>query len=65
MRSQRLLHKLNRLILNDMLNMLRIIVMMYHIILKVRGTIIVVDCCWRARNLMMMYLGYPTINTGC
>ena len=63
MRSQRLLHKLNRLILNDMLNMLRIIVMMYHIILKVRGTIIVVD--WRARNLMMMDLGYPTINTGC
>ena len=60
MRSQGLLHQLNSLILNDVLNVFRIVVVVYHS-LKV-GTNVVG---WRAYNLVMD-LGYTrSINVGC
>ena len=57
MRSQGLLHQLNRLILNDMLDVLRVVVMMSHS-LQIRSVVV---ACRRACNLVMD-LGHSTIN---
>ena len=60
MRCQGLFHQLNRLVLNDMLDVLRIVVMVYH---SLRITSVVVAC-WRACNLVID-LSHATIDVGC
>ena len=55
-----MLHQLNRLVLNDMLDVLRIVVMVYHS-LKIRSVVVP---CWRSCDLVMD-LSHATIDVGC